>query len=103
MNQFKRFKFIFIFSLNILLGILLGSIFFYRDFKKGNLDLYAQGFQAETISDKELAALPLQKVLNKIADRNLPAVVSLRVVKSVKSDYQDFFQGDEFLKRFFWF
>ncbi len=103
MNQFKRFKFIFIFSLNILLGILLGSIFFYRDLKKGALDLYAKGFQAETISDKELAALPLQKVLNKIADRNLPAVVSIRVVKSVRSNSQDFFQGDEFLKRFFGF
>lgn len=96
-------------SLNLLLGVLIATLFFYRDNSNGEtFTLSAQ----ENLSSNEFriskseafkGALALQKAYNVIAQNNLQAVVSLQVetISRQASPNSQFFGDDELLRRFF--
>lgn len=86
------------FSLNILLGVLLASIFFYKGgFQNDDAIVNAQN---NTLSESEVSGLSLQRNYNRIAQIANPAVVSIQVDALAQSDAQNP-AIDEFFRRFF--
>ena len=86
------------FSMSLLIGF---GVVYYKDSSANRVRAYAKSVdKPKTFTEAELNALPLQKVLNTIADRSLPAVVSLQV-KAKGRARSRYMQGDEWLQRFF--
>lgn len=87
--------------LNIALGVLIGALVFGHN----PASLLRLGNREETSGGKpvSMTGLSLQEAYNRIAEKNVPAVVSLEVttMSMERSPLGDLFGDDEFMKRFF--
>lgn len=99
----KRLLYVLIFVVNIFLGVLIATIFFYRDRGLSINYHVAAREEGEDSSGSGMSGLTLQETFNKIAEKNLPAVVSIQVltVSTAENPLGEFFGDDDFLRRFF--
>jgi serine protease Do len=100
----KKILLIAAFSVNIFIGILIGTIYYYKNANPLAGFISGEEYMSpKRIEETELSALSLQKIFNKIAKMNIPAVVGLHVETLTVEQNRGFgfFGDDEFLRRFF--
>jgi len=98
----KKVNFLILFTINILLGLIIGTIFFYRD-SRSNSFIAAAADKKSVLNEDEIRfAERLQDVYRKIATQNIPAVVNISVEMVVvqRNPFEDF-MGDDDIFRFF--
>ncbi len=89
------------FTANILLGLLIASIFYYNENRHEIAYKVSARESNKKIDKKTLSSLNLQQTYNQIAQINMPAVVSLHVTTMIVNRSRQPFFEDDFFRRFF--
>ena len=100
-NYPKKLYIILIFTINILLGVVIASVFYYNENKQGIDYQISARESTEKVDSKTLSSLNLQQTYNRIAQKNMSAVVSLHVTTMIVNQNRQPFFEDDFFRRFF--